>query len=215
MNTIELFKHRYSCRCFTKEQLTDTELDTLLQAGNAAPIGMNRIQDYQLFVIQDSTLLQALETTTHTFYQNIRLNLSALYNAPTLLLVAARKLVPSPNAPAYFTNALEHGQYCSAACMIENMIMAATELGLGSVFLTGVTTALKQDATLKKELAFLTSLDQYALWLLENLHFLLKHEISLYSKYQSTMYDKFVFSIHPPTKTACVLLWGGPFTSSY
>ena len=45
-----------------------------------------------------------------------------------------------------------HGQVCTAACIGDNMLLTATALGLGSVFLTGLREAVNQDVSLLKRL---------------------------------------------------------------
>jgi nitroreductase len=99
---------------------------------------MNRVNEIQILVIQNKSLLEELEENTLSYFEkNYKLR-SAIYQAPTLIAVAVKKL----------TGAYEKGQYCSAACILENMIFAATEMGIGNVYLSGVTSAWNQNREL-------------------------------------------------------------------
>jgi Nitroreductase len=145
---LQIISKRRSCRSFTTEELSQQDLEILIQAGQGAPIGMNFIHKIQLFVIQNKELLNKLEQNTLNYFSTSENQIanhkikSALYQAPVLIIVAIEKL----------TGPLEKGQYCSAACILENMILAATEMGIGNVYLSGVTTALNENRALLTKL---------------------------------------------------------------
>jgi nitroreductase len=146
--TLQIISKRRSCRNFTTEQLTHQEIEKLIQAAQGAPIGMNFVNKIQLIVVQNKMLLDELEQNTRHYFSDQNHQIanhkikSALYQAPTLIIVAIEKL----------SGPFEKGQYCSAACILENMILTATEMGIGSVYLSGVTTALNGNRELLKKL---------------------------------------------------------------
>lgn len=148
MHIAEILSHRVSCRKFTEEKLTQTEIAGLLTAGNAAPIGMNRKDDYRLLVIQNPDVLKRIEAAAQTHYAAVGMKMLALYNAPALIAVAIKKQGPDKIPPQAYANS----QYCTAACILENMIIAATEQHLGTVFLTGFTTAINHNPSLLADL---------------------------------------------------------------
>ncbi len=145
---LQIISKRRSCRSFTTEQLTHQEIEAFIQAGQGAPIGMNFTSKIQIFVIQDKILLNELEQNARHYFSDPKHQIadhkikSVLYEAPALIVVAIEKL----NGP------LEKGQYCSAACILENMILTATEMGIGSIYLSGVTTALNENRELLTKL---------------------------------------------------------------
>lgn len=147
----QIFEKRYSCRKYTDEQITDEDLEYILQAGNTAPIGMNRKDDYKILVIQNTELLQEIEDVTHEYYIASGLNKVAIFHAPTLIMVAVNETehseIPEILRKGYFT-----GLYCTSACILENMILAATEKGLGNIFLTGLTNALNHNEKMHERL---------------------------------------------------------------
>jgi Nitroreductase len=66
----------------------------------------------------------------------------ALYGAPTLIIISAKR-------DEFLTEGLA---YANAACIAENMLLAATDLGVGSVYLFTVLRGLLADKNLMKYL---------------------------------------------------------------
>lgn len=140
---LNILKKRRSCRKYATTQITEEELEVILQAGNAAPVANNRVGDFKIIVIQNKDLLDELEATTRELYIQMGMEKSAvIYNAPTLIIAAIKKL----------EGAYEKGMYCSAACILENMILVATEMNLGNTFLMGVTVALNTNLDLMRKI---------------------------------------------------------------
>lgn len=145
---ISIISKRRSCRNFTTEQISRQEIEVLIRAAQGAPIGMNYCDKIKLFIIQNNKLLDELEQNTLQYFSNSKTQMgnhiikSALYKAPTLIIVAIEKL----------TGRFERAQYCSAACILENMILTATEMGIGTIYLSGVTNALNENRELLTKL---------------------------------------------------------------
>lgn len=140
-----ILEHRKSIRKFTSEQITDEELAVILEAANAAPVAMRLHDNLKIFVVQNSELLDELDQNTLKVYrENKGMERStAIFHAPTLIIIAAKRNEDIDTM---------HGLYCSSACMLENMILVATEMELGNVYLMGVTVALNSNENLKKKL---------------------------------------------------------------
>lgn len=136
METIKAIAKRQSCRSYTGEQLSDEELQSILEAANAAPVGMGRYDEVKLTVIQNPEILAKLDAAGAELFQ--RPDSHPLYGAPTVILVST-KIPESQQNPS---------AYCNAACIVENMTIAATDLGIGSVYILGAVMAL----SMKKEL---------------------------------------------------------------
>lgn len=140
MNTLETILKRSSCREYTDKQITDEELNKILIAANAAPVGMAQYEDVALTVIQDKKVLDKIEENSCKLMPNIP-NKHPLYNANTCILVSVKQ---DKEPVAEMLN-------LSASCIMENMLIEATELGLGSTYLMGVIASMKQNAELCKE----------------------------------------------------------------
>jgi FMN reductase (NADPH) len=85
METMKAIINRQSCRAYTGEQLTESELQTILKAANAAPVAFGYYDEVKLTVIQNPALLAKIDAAGATFFGNP--NLKVRYNAPTLILV--------------------------------------------------------------------------------------------------------------------------------
>ena len=130
MNTvIETIKNRRSIRRYLAEQIKESELEAIIEAGIFAATGHND-QPWHFTVIQNSDLINYIsEKTKENMAKspvdwiaqmggNERLNL--FYKAPTIVVVSGKEGTYSPLTD------------CSAA--IQNMAVAAESLNIGSVW---------------------------------------------------------------------------------
>jgi len=144
MDIMDAIAWRSSCRSFAANQISDSELKTIIQAANAAPISMGKREDIELIVVQDRDFIDKMEASAAEFARN---NMGvemehAAYGAPTVVIVAGRK----------HEGMLHTQAYLNTGCVMENMLLAATSLGLGSVYLFAMAAALSQDEHLCREL---------------------------------------------------------------
>ncbi len=114
---IELIKTRRSCRCYKSEQISDSQLNAVLEAGTYAPTAHGK-QDPVIVVVQEPRLMQRL-ADMNAKVRGVAGN--PYYDAPTYVLVFASE----DNA-----NAFQDG-----SCVLENMMLAAHALGLGSCWI--------------------------------------------------------------------------------
>ena len=122
----ELMLTRKSCREYTETQITADQLKAILQAGCAAPVARGKYEQLQLTVVQDKALLELIDKAAKAAYGDE--NFSCTRGAPTVIIVSVAE---------------EQGQIApmmiaSAGCVVENMHLAATDLGLGSVYLGSI-----------------------------------------------------------------------------
>ena len=140
MDTLQTICSRKSVRSYTGEPVSEADLEEILKAGEAAPVGMRRFADFHITVIKNKDLLNEIRKTAATMFGNP--SSDPLYGAPTLILVSGK--APEPAA----ANAI----YSSAACIIENMALAATDLGVGNCLIWGAVAALAQNTALTDKL---------------------------------------------------------------
>lgn len=136
---------RQSIRKFNGRQIADEELQGVLEAANAAPIAMRLHGDLKIIVVQKKALLEELDQHAVKFFKEAKgmERSTAIFHTPTLIIITAKRNNDTD---------IMRGLYCSAACMLENMILAATEKELGNVYLMGVTAALNHNEKLRKKL---------------------------------------------------------------
>ncbi len=117
---------RQSCREYTEEQITESQLKAVLQAGCAAPVARGKFEQLQITVVQKPELLKTIDAVVAKAFGDD--SFSCTRGAPTVILVSVQE---------------QEGQIspmmmASAACVVENMHLAATDLGLGSVYLGSI-----------------------------------------------------------------------------
>ncbi|MDO4182823.1 MAG: nitroreductase family protein [Coriobacteriia bacterium] len=131
MNTKDAILLRHACRSYTNEPLTDEQIDTLIQAANAAPATMGDYSGIELTVVKSPELLQEIEK--ETAHGMPMMGDHPTYEAPALFIISVK-----PN---------EHYAmlpYCNASCMAENIMIQATDLKLGSVYIMAVATVMQK-----------------------------------------------------------------------
>ena len=139
-SVLEVIQSRRSVRRFTGEQISDAELESLIEAGRYAPSGGNS-QTNHLIVIQKESVLAEIRSRVQAAFAQMEVqedtyasivNSIALskregheyaffFNAPTLIVLANKK---------GYANAM-----ADCACVLENMMLAAASLGLGSCWI--------------------------------------------------------------------------------
>ena len=115
--TLETIKNRRSCRAYKPEQITDEELNAVLEAGTYAASGKGR-QSAKIVVVQDAATRARLSRMNA---QIMGSSGDPMYGAPTILVVLA-------DANNY--NAVPDG-----SLVMGNLMLAAASLGLGSCWI--------------------------------------------------------------------------------
>lgn len=116
-NFLEIIRTRRSCRCYKPQQITDEQLNAVLEAGTYAPTSRG-LQSPYIVAVQNEALRQRLAKMNA---QVMGVTSNPYYDAPTYVLV----LVPA-DAP----NGIQ-----DASLVLENMMLAAHTLGLGSCWI--------------------------------------------------------------------------------
>lgn len=140
MNTMETIYSRKSVRSYTGEPITEAELKEILKAAYAAPVGRAQYQTLHLTVISSREFLDKWEHHMGTVTGNPGMH--PFYGAPTVILVSSN-VAPAPACNINYSN---------AAIVVQNMALAAAELGVGACHIWGAIMALGGNAELIKEL---------------------------------------------------------------
>ncbi len=134
MNAIDAILKRKSVRSYKKDQISDKELESIVEAGKSGPGG----GEVDITVIQKADLIQKINDSTKAAmlsgggFMKERASLPGyepVYGAPTLILLTA----PDANGQA------------NCSCAAENMLIAATALGLGSCYLMSLRGAFSSE----------------------------------------------------------------------
>ncbi|MCD7886846.1 MAG: nitroreductase family protein [Clostridiales bacterium] len=132
MELTKAMRMRRSTRSYLPQQITDQQLAALLDAAYLSPTAMGRYDHLQLRVVQDPDVLNALNADFAAAIGNV--DAHPTYGAPTVIFVLGSREDSEALLGA------------NAACMVDQMSLAATDLGLGSVYLFGICNELKNSA---------------------------------------------------------------------
>lgn len=140
MNTIETIKVRKSPDSFTETPLNREDIQVIAEAGNYAPI----FGKLQITVVTDAELLDGINATTLEMMKHSGNEFAEkMANTPgyhALRHATAFIILSSPNG-----NDAMGFNMANVSCAAENMILAATSLGIGSRFMMGPIMALTQE----------------------------------------------------------------------
>ena len=116
-NFLEIIRTRRSCRSYKAEQITDEQLNAVLEAGTYAPTSRG-LQSPFIVAIQNDDLKARLAKMNAEI---MGVTTNPYYDAPTYVLVFV---------PAEAPNGVQDG-----SLVLENMMLAAHAQGLGSCWI--------------------------------------------------------------------------------
>ena len=135
METMEAIKNRKSVRSYTGEAVSAEDVRAVAQAGNmaagtpmAGKVYLSAITSRELLAQVSAATKQVMGASGVTMLEKLASNdnFDPMYGAPATVVVST-DTAADPNTQAMAT--------MNAACAGQNMLVAATELGLGSCFL--------------------------------------------------------------------------------
>lgn len=127
--TLEDLRNRRSCRSYQSRQITEEELQQVLEAGMYAPTGMGA-QSPVIVAVQDPAVIERLRGMNAAILGHPEAD--PFYGAPTVLIVLADK-----SAPTYFYD---------GCCVMDNLLNAAEAAGLGSCWIHRAKEEFESDA---------------------------------------------------------------------
>lgn len=140
MQTFDNLYSRRSVRSYTGQGLSREELDAVLKSAYAAPVGKAQYDTLHITVIENKAYLARWEAAVGEATGNP--DAHPFYGAPVMILVSS----VVPEAP------LDNVAYSNAAILVQNMALAAVELGLGSCHIWGAVRVLNTRPDLLAEL---------------------------------------------------------------
>ena len=140
MNTLEAITKRVSVRAYTPEQISDEALQTILQAGMAAPVGSGAYDTLHLTVIQEKVILTEIEESVNELvFKLLGKRMNKNFGAPTMIVVST---MPGKMPGIEMAN---------AATVLENMVLAATDIGIDNIIWGGAAVVIARDPALRKK----------------------------------------------------------------
>ena len=136
METLEAIAKRKSTRDFDPDKPVSDELvETVVKAGCQAPVGGGDRKSLHLTVCRNSEILDEINTSTAAAMKMEKRDF--FYGAPVVVIVSASDEQMAPGI-----------ERANAACVIENMLIAATDAGLDNIYLWGGVQALAKNAAM-------------------------------------------------------------------
>jgi nitroreductase len=125
---LEIIRKRSSARAYSPEPLTKEELDAILEAGLQAPTGMNRKEIHFTVTAGDNPVLEELDEEKRRLRGQEKQPHNFYYEAPTLIFLSAEDDFKWSTV--------------DAGIAVQNMVLAAESLGLGTLIIGCVYDAL-------------------------------------------------------------------------
>ncbi len=138
MNTLDAIKLRHSTRGFSDRQISKEDLDAILFAGGQAAVGGADFKSMKIFAVQDPEVIKAIDESS----AKSRPGSHPLYGAPTLIVLASKDSI------------LKNIEFTNAGCVLQNMMIAATDLGIDSIYLWMSMYGINNDPELMERLGF-------------------------------------------------------------
>lgn len=142
METRKAIRCRKSVRSYTGEKVSEEELSAILEAAYAAPAGSGRYDTLLVTVIEDKELLSLIDEAGHQVFGDPFRH--PLYGAPTLILVSVRPYEGGEPGNLEFSN---------AAGVVENMALAAVDLGVGCLHVWGPVYGINRQPAIRERLS--------------------------------------------------------------
>ena len=142
MNTLEAIAKRKSTRSYTAVPVPEEALNAILQAGFAAPVAMARYDSLHITVLQNEEIIRRInDATSEMFSRRMGVKRNADFGARTFLFVSTTTEGLHPEMA-----------YANVGIVVENMVIAATDLGIDTVILGGAPRVIVEDEALMKDL---------------------------------------------------------------
>lgn len=139
MDFMEVAAKRISTRSFTSEPVSAEDLKTIIKVGCAAPVAHAGFDRLRIVVVQNQEWIAKLREEVRKVKGSKEYDF--VYGAQTLVIVASRTEDGKPDTAR-----------ADSANVINNMLLAATDLGIQSVFLYTPLFGLEANPELIKDL---------------------------------------------------------------
>ena len=137
----QVLESRRSVRAFEEQPVSQEELEALLTAASWAPSPLN-LQPWQFVVISEANAKQKVSAAVKEAHQDVieaggpewvtKYRYDFVEQAP--MLIAVLYDPDKGGLGSYFNN--PHGALSAASAAIQNLMLAATDMGLGTVWFT-------------------------------------------------------------------------------
>lgn len=132
---LNVIRKRRSTIGFKPDPIPDEHLMNILEAARWAPSAANS-QPWETIVVKDPAIKRQIEALFYHFDKGTQMNRSYITQAPILIVVCADPRTKRLYPPRHGDESREKIFVSGIAASIQNMLLAATAQGLGSLWLT-------------------------------------------------------------------------------
>lgn len=147
MNVLETIEKRKTIRSYKSDPILEEHINEIIKAGCLAPIASAKYDKVHITVVTNLKILDKMSKAVAEYFGK---KLEPFYNAPVLILISGKKYPAIGFGSTKWSQ--ESIEFSNTACILENMLLAATELGLGSAYLTGFISCFEQDPQLLSDI---------------------------------------------------------------
>jgi len=134
MDFNKVIENRVSIRNYQKKEIDDSQINFILKCGHAAPTAGN-VQPWEFIVVSNPTMKRKIVDTTYVGSQrNSMKHQEWLMDAPVFIIVCANK---GKIVAKYGEESMKKLIYLDCSAAVENMLLAAVNLNLGSCYISG------------------------------------------------------------------------------
>lgn len=139
MEALEAIEKRKSTRKFKETQISEENLQTILKAGMSAPVGSGAYDTLHITVVQNQNIFSKINAAvTELIFKMMGKKMDKNFGAPTMIFISSK--------PAMMPGL----EYANTACVLENMAIAATSLGVDNIIWGGAASAVEQNTELRE-----------------------------------------------------------------
>ncbi|MDL2218207.1 nitroreductase family protein [Christensenellaceae bacterium OttesenSCG-928-M15] len=138
MDTLRTIAKRKSTRQFKQDQIPRDRLETILKAACAAPVGHGEYHALHLTVVQDAEILDRIRDVAVDCFRDPVLDI--YYGAPTVVIISTSH------------GSMPELDMANAGTIAENMMLAATDIGIDSIYIWGTVLAFRAEPDLGEDI---------------------------------------------------------------
>ena len=129
----KVLKLRRSVRKYTDIPVSDEELKEVLDAAQTSPLAMGDDKTTHITVVKSPEVMEKVRNVCLTKSIKTGNIIEALYGAKLMIILSATDLSE------------DCIEYSNVACVIENIMLKATDLGVGSTYIWGCLRKLREN----------------------------------------------------------------------
>ena len=128
----EIFKYRKTVRQYLPDVVSDEDVEKILDAALAAPLAAGDDKTTHITVVKPGEIMEKIRAACQLTRKNGE-KMDPLYGASTMFFVSSTDLSE------------DCIEFCNAGCVIENILLQATAVDLGSTYIWGCLKKLKKN----------------------------------------------------------------------